>query len=366
MSSRWRLALGRLALATVPVLLFLLLIEALVRVSGAAETCPNRFSRGGGLWTCDPVLYFKLDPELRPNDQPLNERGFRGESFGEERPGMLRVLTLGDSCTFGYIGREEGVGYVFQPYPLKLQRFVERRIGEGIAEVFNAGVPGYNSHHGLLLLRSTLRDLRPDLITVRYGWNDHFLSGAGEADLYREPDSALGLRIENLLLRTKTYAFMRRLGLELRAATQPVKEQARDAFFEQKEYVPTVPLERYERNLRRIVQLGRESEAEVWLLTAPRNLDPSEEARRTLAGRNRLDFDRLMEIHDEYNMVVRRVGAELGVPVIDVAAAFASYRGSPVFLPSDVVHPAQGGQVLEAELLYAALLRQGLLREPKP
>ena len=71
----------------------------------------------------DPILHFKLDPGFEPYGQPLNSLGLRGPVPGPRREGTLRMVALGDSCTFGYIGRDEGVGEVFQPYPLKLQRF---------------------------------------------------------------------------------------------------------------------------------------------------------------------------------------------------------------------------------------------------
>jgi lysophospholipase L1-like esterase len=353
--------LQHLALALLPLALLLGLLEAALRLTGAARTCPNRFSRSD-IWVCDPILHFKLNPELRPADQPLNRRGFRGSEFRPRRDGTFQVLALGDSCTFGYIAREDGIGFVLQPYPLKLQRLAERRLGEGRVEVLNAGVPGYNSFNGLLLLRSRLRDLEPDLLTVRFGWNDHFLSARGESEaLYREPQTPLGLWAEDLALRFELYAFVRRLGLELRARREPVGDQAREAFRGIREWTPTIPLEEYERNLRRIVEIGRARGAEVWLLTAPRNPAPGEEAVRIMSAHNRLAFDRLMQVHDDYNDAVRRVGRELGAPVVDMDAVYRLHADEPAFLPTDVAHPSQGGHVLEAETLYAELLARGTL-----
>ena len=349
-----------LALATIPVLLLLLLLEALVRLTDADQPCPNRFSASdASLWVCDPVLHFKSNPSVQPENDPLNSLGFRGPELSPPRPGLKRVVALGDSCTFGVIGREEGMGTTMQAYPLKLQRYVERRAGEGVVSVLNAGTPGYNSHHGILLLRSKLRGLDPDLVTVRYGWNDHFLSAAGESSLYREPSSRLGLFAQNLAMRTRLYGFLRRLGLELAALRRPVKQQAKAAFRQQKEWRPTIPPERYAANLRRIVALGREQGAEVWLLTSPRNHHVEESERRLLGFRNKIDFDELMEVHDAYNDITRRVGLETGAPVIDMDKIYQRYQGTPVFLPSDAVHPAQGGQNLEAEMLYRALVRRG-------
>jgi lysophospholipase L1-like esterase len=321
-------ALQHLALAIVPLALVLLVAEGIVRWTGAAETCPNRFLNSE-TWTCDPILHFKVKPDLRPNDEPLNGDGFRSGEFTPKPAGVYRIIALGDSCTFGYFAREEMIGYVMRPYPLELQRLIERRLGEGRVEVLNAAVPGYNSYQGVMLLRTKLRGLEPDLITVRFGWNDHFLSARSEREgLYREPETRLGLLFEDLLLRTKLYPFVRRLGLELQALRQPVKDQPRKAFQREKEWVPTIPLEDYERNLRRIVEIGRSRGARVWLLTSPRNPAPNDEAKSRLSG---------------YNLYRR-------------------YQGAPVFLPTDVPHPIQRGHLLEAETLYSVLLQRGILR----
>lgn len=358
-------ALQHLALAILPLLLVLLLGEGLVRATGAAHTCPNRFSNSD-IWVCDPILHFRVNPDLRPADQPLNSQGFRSPEFAPHRPGVLRILALGDSCTFGYIAREDGIGFVLQPYPLKLQRFVERRVGEGRVEVLNAGVPGYNSFHGILLLETLLRDLDPDLVTVRFGWNDHFLSAHGESDgVYHEPETRLGRWVQQVALRFELYAFVRRLGLELRAWREPVGDQVRTAFRGIHEWQPTIPIDRYDHNLRRIVEIARSRGAEVWLLTAPRNPAPGEEARRIMSAHNRIDFDRLMQIHDEYNDVVRRVGRELDVRVVDMDAAYRQHADTPVFVSTDVAHPSQGGHVLEAEILYQNLLQSGLLERAR-
>jgi len=354
---------GRLAAIAMGVVVFVLMLVALevvVRITGAAETCPNRFSNSD-IWVCDPILHFKLAPEIGPNEKTLNSHGFRSEEFGPKQEGVFRILSLGDSCTFGYIAREEGIGYVVQPYPLKLQRFVERRVGQGVVEVLNAGLPGYNSHHGVMLLRSKLRGLEPDLITVRFGWNDHFLSAAGESELYRETEAGLARSLEDLALRSQLYPFLRRVGMELRVLREPVEERRNVLFDRTRSWEPTIPIELYAGNLRRIIELGHEMGADVWLLTSPRNPDPDAQAMKYLSGRNKLPFEDLMRVHDEYNEVVRRVGEETGTLVVDMDAVYRRYAGQPIFLPSDVPHPAQGGHILEAETLYSVMLRRGLL-----
>jgi lysophospholipase L1-like esterase len=356
-----RIGMGkRIVFASIPLLVLLGIAELVLRATDLAETCPNRFS-ASGIWVCDPILHFKLNPEILSTGERLNSDGFRGGEWGVKPPGVFRILALGDSCTFGLIARES-FGFVKQPYPIKLQRLVERRIGPDRVEVLNAGIPGYNSFHGVLLLRSRLRDLDPDLITVRYGWNDLFLSASGEGEAsFREPESALALAVQDLALRTRLYAFARRLALELRALRRPAADQAVSAFSQQLSWEPTIPLERFEHNLRRIIEIGRSRGAEVWLLTSPANPAPGEEAVALLSATNRLDFDELIRIHDEYNEAVRRVGRETGALVVDMAAVYARHPGTPVFLPTDIPHPTEGGHVLEAETLYSVLVKRGVI-----
>jgi hypothetical protein len=219
-----------------------------------------------------------------------------------------------------------------------------------------------------MLLRGKLRHLDPDLITVRYGWNDHFLSEAppGKSP-YRESDSRLVVALEDLALRTALYPFVRRLGFELRAWRGQNPQALREAFARQMQWSPTVPLPDYEHNLRRIVEIGRARGAEVWLLTSPYNPNPSETARNFVSINNRLGFEELMAVHDQYNEATRRVGRELGAPVIDMAAVYRDNRDNPdfrLFVESDVPHPSQWGQNLEADVLYRALVARGIAAPP--
>ena len=63
--------------ASLPLLVLLLGAELLLRATHLAESCPNRFS-DSRIWVCDPILHFKLNPEMLPNGEPLNSEGFRG------------------------------------------------------------------------------------------------------------------------------------------------------------------------------------------------------------------------------------------------------------------------------------------------
>jgi lysophospholipase L1-like esterase len=361
-----RTELRRHVFASVATLVLLVGLEGVVRLLDLDQSCRSDHD---GLWACDPILGFKLKPDLVVQGKPLNRAGFRSREFEPAQPGRFRVLTLGDSCTYGILFAEQ-FWHIPEPYPQRLERIAAERLGTGRLEVLNAGVAGYTSFHGVMLLRTKLRGLDPDLITVRYGWNDHLMSysDAGRG-AYREPDNAVILGLQDLLLRTALYGFLRRLALEvqvLRAGSPSEKPFALPT-----EWQPTVPREAYKHNLRRIVELGRAQGARVWLLTSPHafvsDANGADTDRFPMSAQSMLtwnalpSFERLVEIHDDYNQATREVGAELGAPVVDMDAVYRAHAGEPLFLATDVPHPTPRGHDLEAETLYERLRAEGLL-----
>jgi lysophospholipase L1-like esterase len=363
-----------LVFALIPVVLLLAGVETAIRVWGAHERCHGSYEQSP-LWSCDPILSFKLKTGLEPAGQPLNQAGFRGREFTPKPAGVYRVLALGDSTTFGIV-TENGFAYIETPYAERLEQRVAERVGPGKVEVLNAGVPGYNSFMGVMLLRGKLRGLHPDLITVRYGWNDFLMSMGGDGgQAFREIENAFLRSAEDLLLRTAIYPYLRRLNRELKARGNPEhKPTPADIPHEWK---PNVPLEYYKRNLRRIVELGRAQGAEVWLLTAPHafltdeNRGQYDKFPRTMSGKLLIafsaipSFDRMIEIHDAYAEATREIGRETGAPVIDMAAAYGAHAAEHLYNSTDVVHPTQLGHDLEAEVLYERLLAEGILK-PAP
>jgi lysophospholipase L1-like esterase len=97
-----------------------------------------------------------------------NDHGFRSPPFEDaKRPGVFRILCLGDSSTFGMNVDDADA------YPQVLQRLLDERV-PGRFEVLNLGVPGYSSRQGLELLRQQALGYRPDLVIFAFGTNDRF------------------------------------------------------------------------------------------------------------------------------------------------------------------------------------------------
>jgi lysophospholipase L1-like esterase len=329
--------------------------EGVIRWTGLAEGCSIEFG-GDGRFVCDPILGFRVNPAREVRGQALNSSGFRTHEFREKLPGLYRILALGDSCTFGALGSN----HVRTPYPLQLEQLIFVEQGPGKAEVLNAGQGGYSSYHGVMLLRTRLRSLDPDLITVRYGWNDLFASpGWGHS---REPEGAVRLAVEDALLRTALYAFLKRVRMEVRGRIRDPSARAMEAFESRDTWAPSIPLEEYKRNLQRIIELAHARGADVWLLTAPHNPSPDDLATRKIEVINRLEWKKLVDVLDSYNDTVREVGAELGAPVIDMAAIYTEHPKANLFDGDDAIHPNQAGHRLEARVLYSRLVASGALR----
>jgi lysophospholipase L1-like esterase len=113
----------------------------------------------------------------------LNSEGFRGGEFQETKPGgTYRVVTLGDSWTFGYsVGQH-------QAYPTLLEAELNKLDRNKTYEVVDLSVPGYASYQGALLMKRAL-ELNPDLIVIGYAMNE--LSMAGYAPAPADPGPRL-------------------------------------------------------------------------------------------------------------------------------------------------------------------------------
>jgi lysophospholipase L1-like esterase len=96
----------------------------------------------------------------------VNQLGLLGPEAERPKPrGVVRVLSIGDSVTFGpYITKFS--------YPRVIERELNRLSGgEGVKhEVLNAGVQGYNIESVLKRLDEFIA-LEPDVITILIGWN---------------------------------------------------------------------------------------------------------------------------------------------------------------------------------------------------
>ncbi len=182
---RARLTVGVAALAA-----FLLLAEVAVRLlvpieeepSGAPSLRLRQFecvtSDGKGvvfddLFESDPDLFWRLrrNAQMADDAWPMfgliaNGAGLREDhEIGPKAENELRILFLGDSCTFGYQVRPSDT-VAEQVEQGLAARFPDKRI-----ECINAGVPGYSLFQGWRLLERDGFGYEPDLVVLSFGWN---------------------------------------------------------------------------------------------------------------------------------------------------------------------------------------------------
>jgi len=360
----------RLLFAAIITTTFVSVPEALLRWTDLGERMfPHAFEdpydqAPGSLWylsTYDPVLSWKGRPfaPLPGSNERLSSRGFREPDFADYKPpATTRIVCMGDSSTFGvvYHGSDR---FTFNPtYSAELQTLLNTETGSARVEVINAGVIGYSTLQGLRLLKHVVRDWAPDVITLRYGTNDHWRSDPNHV-LAVEPRTAVARWTQDWLLEKRTYQMLVRLrdsshreGLKLLASLpEPLPAPPGPP-------ANRVPLPEFEFNLRRLVAEGRALGAQVVLITAP--LAPvTAEIAQDRGFLQRVGYDSMDEVvtqHALYEEVVRVVAADLGVPLLDSSRDFAARGPERFFTRYDPVHPnADGHRAIARDL--AALLR---------
>lgn len=175
---RWRWP----ALLLGPPVLALLGLELALRAGGRGQKPAIFYDEAIG-FRCRPgqERWLVLGDGRRTAQIRTNEHGFRGRFPPRaRRPGVARLMAIGDSFTFG-LGAQEP-----ETYPAQLEAALAQRLGPARAEVLNLSAPGWNVANAraaylalgrewrpdVLLLGFTMDDLRPNAQGVRYtdGW----------------------------------------------------------------------------------------------------------------------------------------------------------------------------------------------------
>jgi lysophospholipase L1-like esterase len=154
-------------------------------------------SRNVTIFEGDPLRFWRVRPNL---DRVIwdytvvstNEQGLRHAGpIGPKREGARRIVTLGDSVTFGYRipvvfpKQPEDYDREALPYPLAMERDLRSANPNRDIEVINLASPGYTSHQGLAWLRRDIGKLEPDLVIACFGWNDINLRAATDREMMK-------------------------------------------------------------------------------------------------------------------------------------------------------------------------------------
>ncbi len=125
--------------------------------------------------------YLKYHPHQRKDgfDQDgtqylvaINSDGFRGKEFGPKRAGVVRVVALGASSTFGYHDRDDETWPHYLEQELNARLASEAIAGVTAFEVLNLGIPHQNAANLLALLEAEGLAYQPDLVVFYEGVNE--------------------------------------------------------------------------------------------------------------------------------------------------------------------------------------------------
>jgi len=109
-----------------------------------------------------PILGWSPKPDLRATgsqEMVTNRRGHRATQEYEFQPDKYRILTVGDSFTFGDDDREDPLELKSDSvWPERLRRMDER------FQVINLGAGGYGTDQAYLMLRENIQEFRPHLV----------------------------------------------------------------------------------------------------------------------------------------------------------------------------------------------------------
>jgi lysophospholipase L1-like esterase len=148
-------------------LLVALVVVALAEVAVRAFWPQPAFYASPGLFVDDPKVGHRMRPGLRgevgnwaefTTHVRINQLGIRGPEIGPRRPGVRRVLVLGDSFTFGTGVEEE------EAFPARLAAELSR--GGIPAEGINAGMGAYGVPDEVAWFETYGMQLHPDLIVL--------------------------------------------------------------------------------------------------------------------------------------------------------------------------------------------------------
>jgi lysophospholipase L1-like esterase len=287
----------------------------------------------------DPYLFWRLRDELR--DFPVRgrmetrsidfavstERGLRrvpGGPAADSGARPLRILALGDSCTFG-LGVDDD-----ETWPSQLQRLLAAAES---ARVVNAGVPGYTAFQGRRLLEVRGGELAPDLVVATFGFNDIDVWGS-QSDLATARSLALR-RWERPLRNSRLYLGLRRTIESIRdLAAKPPSAAATVA-------ADAVGRPRLSETEFRDELIGLADECDRLRIPLVLAIWPYGEQ----------IWNRFPPVAN-YQGIVSEVCEERGIPCVDLVAAFLAAEG-PLFL--DHVHANAAGNAVAARAVFEAI-----------
>ena len=280
----------------------------------------------------DPELLWRFNPGAEFRGRRVNQLGFLDREVNPVKaPGTIRVICMGDSVT----------GQGVPPYSGYLNaKLTNTPPTPQPWESFNMGVHGYSSVQGLRLFQIRGRPLQPDIVTLYYGWNDHWLGNRPDSKMLAVSGSPFQRRLYKVLEH-------KRFGQLLIHTLHPERTYtAHMAVLECR-----VPADEYRKTLEQFVAEIRAVGAVPVLITAPRAVKLS--SLLVYHGQTR-SVKEATSLHDQYVEITRDVARRNAVSLLDLRQNLSGADAAPLF-QNDGVHLHEPGLVRIAEELDAHL-----------
>jgi hypothetical protein len=286
----------------------------------------------------DPRVYWRLSPNqncfTKVNHQPvrINSLGTRGPQFQPAKPpGTIRILSLGDSRTFGWGLAED------QTYSAWLGQMLQEKIGAGRrVEVINAGVNGWSYDQMFVYFREVGLGYHPDLVIVGEGNGWTQFSEKSSPEFVKK--FMLRVRLKNVLRRSAIYHYAVEIKLKNfyerhRAKFVPI-DPNQDPYF--KEQQRKDPQEVFRVAIEELCSTALSNHVQPIVLFLP--------VVRDLTATNPSAIFRTKQA----------VVQKLGVPFVDPTANLRN-GGESLYLEGDPTHFNANGSQIVAETLFNAV-----------
>ncbi len=372
----------------------------------------------------DQKLLWRFKPNIHAVYQDvevyINSLGFRSKEFAsKENADSIRVFCMGASPTFGW-----GVPFDYI-YSQNLEDMLRKVYKTKRIDVINAGIIGYSSYQGALLLEKQILNFSPDVVTIPYLINDvdrnRFFRSDGRPDKELEYQSRYVVYIRNVLSKSRIYRLIQS-GINQLFFRRMISGSHRSVKLPE----IRVSIDDYSQNLKKMVEICKKNNIKVVLIKMPLNLARPQYISET--SRQALDYlikdgqkytgigsyDKAIlkfqeaivispfssEAHyylgvcyefkrdyksaeiefkkakdcdsfrcridsEAYNEAMQRVAEEEGVPLVDIVKAFENAEDKNLFLyeKSDPIHPNIPGHIIIAREIFKIFLECNIIEQ---
>jgi hypothetical protein len=364
----------RIAFALVPLGVLIVVLEGGVRLllwdRPALQTLELPEERAG-LIQPDRELFWALKPDThaiwRDTRISVNHAGTRGAEIEPRQPRELRILSLGESTTFGSAVNDE------ETYSAQLEVLLQTIYPDRRVTVINAGVPAYSSFQSLKFLEQRGFALEPDVVLFYHEVNDYLPTSLRDSS-----NNEIGIvKTDRQLYESRTQG-LHRAFMDWSAVYRWLSyavANARIRKFDRPDAdnpLPTIGLPGYALPSR-LAAAGKSGE------TAGHN--DKALGRRVSEEERRVNLERLAELCREHSVklvilhpsyrdstrhecLLTRVTAERGIPTLDVYQPLHPENVPAGSMYRDAWHPSPEGHASIAQYVTAFLLQHRLIPVP--